>query len=217
MQSVPRGVRYAAIALAVFALSAVAIGTVRAQDEGGRSGPHLRVFPGKWVGGELADDYLGRLADKLGISVDALRDAVIQTTEEMRPQIEERRAELRQRMEENPGGRMHEGVRMVGANLVRLAADELGIDADALRQQLQDGRTLAEIAREHGVDPDVLAERLTQQLGNVDMGALQARIRQLLDRSFTGDRAAPDKGTAGAVPPVLEPAVNVWSTRVQAF
>jgi hypothetical protein len=67
------------------------------------------------------------------------------------------------------------------------AANIIGIDRATLMQELMSGKSLAQVAQDHGVSRDQLKQGLLDQYGQ--------RLDQLLDRTFDpgsrGDQAAP--------------------------
>jgi transposase-like protein len=88
--------------------------------------------------------------------------------------------------------------------MLQNVADILQMSVDDLRAQLQQGKTLAQIAQEHGVSPDSLADQLTQravQAFQNNQQQLHDRIRQSLDRQLPtpGNRPGPrQQSNAGA-------------------
>jgi len=70
--------------------------------------------------------------------------------------------------------------------IVGLAAEILGIEPDALRQELQRGSALAQIARDHGIEPDVLADRLAAAAEQLRLDHMRQAFRHMLDHPFTG-------------------------------
>ncbi len=83
------------------------------------------------------------------------------------------------------------------------AAKALGLDLDALRTELQGGKTLAQIASDHGVDIQkvidaltaaaktkldaaVTAGRLTQEQADARLAETTTRLKDLVDQQFPG-------------------------------
>ena len=201
MRNVPRWVRTVSIFVALIALSAVAAGVAGAQrgpQPGGDRGPGRGPEAGP---PEMADAFVAHLAANLGVSEDDLRSAMAQTHEEMRPMMQEHMGQMRERMREHmeemgppgrpPLGRLPmdpAGAAAMHDQLISTVASALRMQPDELRQQLGYGHTVAEIARNQGVDPDALADQLTSTIIQEHQGQLRAMIREAMDHSFGGRR-----------------------------
>ncbi len=119
--------------------------------------------------------FLGRVAEKLGVSENELKGAIEETQVEMIDEAvaegrltEEQAARLRERAEEGatlfPFGR-GPGFGGPGAGVVpEAAAEALGIPQDQLMQELRDGKSLAEVAEGQGMSVDELSEALLAQV-----------------------------------------------------
>lgn len=116
---------------------------------------------------ELVDEFLSRVAAKLGISQEELSGAIKSAELEMLDEavaegrISEERAErVRERIEEGRGflGLPVRGPR-IGARVIRAglhlvvdpAAEVLGMERQGLVAELRDGKSLAQIGKEQGV------------------------------------------------------------------
>ena len=99
MQKFVRHSRGLAIALAVFVLFGAAVGLAGAQRPDSppvRGGPDRQGDGGMF--GMLQGEFVTRLAQKLGVSEEALQTAFRETMQEMRPQIQEGMGQLREHM-----------------------------------------------------------------------------------------------------------------------
>src|SRR5919201_5313300 len=59
-----------------------------------------------------------------------------------------------------PGGRGHGGIRVAG----QTAAATIGVTPEDLRGQVRGGKTIAQIATEHGVDPNTVVNAVVTAL-----------------------------------------------------
>jgi hypothetical protein len=166
-------------AVVVVALAGMAGRLVLAQSEenGSKEGP-LRNF-------------IGRLAENLGISEDDLNTAIKDTQLELLDEAvaegridEERAAEIRERIESGEGfkfgfrhgkgHRLHHGIEEV--------AEFLGIEESAVRAGLEEGQSLGEIATANGSSPQALIDHL--------VGQLQERLARAVENErITQERA----------------------------
>jgi hypothetical protein len=82
----------------------------------------------------------------------------------------------------NPGGQPMNpgGVGLVGPDFLRLSAEILNVDPAALRQELQEGKTMAQIAQEHGVPASALADQLAARLEQ----QRQQQTRDFIERAI---------------------------------
>lgn len=161
--------------------------------------------------GELPEEFTARLAAKLGVSEEALRSAFRETMEELRPAMRERMERGRDRMrewrdrddgdrDEPRPGRFREGqpgrfpmpgpAAGPGAGgpvpppVLGLSADILGMEPDALRQEIQAGKTLAQLAQERGVAPDALADQIVGRMEQMRVQQMREMVRGALDHQF---------------------------------
>jgi hypothetical protein len=76
------------------------------------------------------------------------------------------------------------GMGMVPGHAVDTVAAALNMSPEELHQQIQSGQTVAEIAQAHGVNPDTLADQLTNSIIQEHQSQLREMIRRGMDRSF---------------------------------
>ncbi len=150
--------------LAVAALAALAVGgggvwrgtipSVWAQDrpQQGAPGPFGN------------DEFVGRLAQRLGIPTEQLATAIQQTVRETDARAGSRPAFI------------------PPEPVLRLSVQILGIEPDALGQELQQGKSLAQIAAEHGVGPDAYADALVQAMEQLRVEQMRLQVRELIDK-----------------------------------
>ena len=140
------------------------------------------------------EQYLTTLAGKLGVPVDRLRQALTDTRNELGA-AGRGLGPLDGRGPGGPGfGR---GLGRIGGASLTAAAQAIGITPEALRQELP-GKTLADVARAHNVDPARVATalkneantRIDQAVSNGRLTAEQAtqakqRAAEEIDRAMT--------------------------------
>jgi hypothetical protein len=139
-------------------------------------------------------NFLGRVAEKLGVSEEQLKTAVQDVELEMIDEAlaegritEEQAAKMRERVENGelrfpgrPGH--HPGRCLVAHNLVEETARILGIEGREVIAALEDGKSLAEIAQEHGMSVDEYKTALTS--------AVEAKLAQAVENGrITQERA----------------------------
>jgi hypothetical protein len=173
------------VATLVAILGVAAVGAVAyAQDDG-------EGFPFDFAG-----RFKEALAGILGVTVEEYDNAVDQAQSQV---IDEAKAEgwltddqaemLQWRWEQEPGMGMRgmgrgfdkfgPGMFGRGDNLVSLAADALDLSLTDLLTELQDGKTIADVAGEKGVDTQVIIDAYTAQLKeNLDEAVTEGRITQ---------------------------------------
>ncbi|MDH7487711.1 MAG: hypothetical protein QHJ81_15745 [Anaerolineae bacterium] len=137
------------------------------------------------------------IAEALGISVDEY-DAAVETAQEKVLEqavtdgwlTQEQADLLRWRMEQAPGpglrgmmgkgfGRFGWGIGPWGESLVSVAADKLDMSLTDLLTELQDGKSIAEVAKEKGVDPQTIADAyLAEYSENLSEAVEKGRITQ---------------------------------------
>jgi len=62
----------------------------------------------------------------------------------------------------------------------KIAADTIGISTQELRDALKSGKSIAQVAQEHGVDPAAVVDALVQ----ARTARVQERAQKLVDRVF---------------------------------
>jgi len=165
--------------------------------------------------GQAADAFLGALATKLGKSVDEVRAAAVAAQKELVDQAAaagrltpEQATRLKQRIDQAggrgalPGPALREKVTRTGQPLrqaVSGLADFLKITPRQLGQELRAGKSLAQVARDHGKSRDDLAHyladraktrldelvkagKLTQDRANQMLAKLTAGLDRMIDR-----------------------------------
>lgn len=204
--------KFLGIASLVAVLGVVAIGAVvYAQDDGESAWPF-----------DFGQRFKEALADILGISVDEYDAAVEQAqgrvvddaveegwlTEEQAEMLEWR---LQQAPEFGRRGMMLRGFdgfdrRMMsgGVRLISIAADELDMSVTELLTELQDGKTIADVAGERGVDLQVIADacmaevkeslddavadgRITQKRADWQLAQAEEKVTDWLNNRSLGD------------------------------
>ena len=174
------------------------------------------------------DQYDQLLAAQLGISVDKLHAAETAARNQLIDQLVAQgkiTADQASRLKNAPGGGFHglipglHGGAPGGAfgpgsaafpatDVFTIVAQKLGVTVDALRQEMRQGKTLAQIGADHGVTRDVLkttivdamnadlqkataAGKVTQDQANKMVSNIPGFVDRLLDR---GGRGGPGRG-----------------------
>jgi len=156
------------------------------------------------------EEFLGRVATKLGVSVDQLKEAINSTELDMLDEAvgqgnisQERADRLRQRIEEGrllpslPRARAGQVRAQAGQRLVlHSAAEVLGMTPqDLVRELRSTGQTLAELAEEKGVSRDELKSGILEDAEkHLDAGLerLRQNIDSIIDRT-PGQAPAPSE------------------------
>lgn len=160
----------------VVGISILAVGVVQAQPGGPPAGPP-GCDPGPVAG--LLSQFGRELGRNLGATEEQIREAVPATLQAMRPQIE---AQVRQLCARAPtGAGPGAGLPLPPEVLLGATAQALQLDPATLRSELQQGKTLAQIAQSQGVDADALADQLTAAAEQYRLQQERQAIRRLLD------------------------------------
>jgi hypothetical protein len=159
--------KYVGIAALIAVIGLVAVGAVAFAQEPDESGETFSFF----------ERFRQNLAGLLGISVEEYDSAVEQAQEQTLDEAvaegwltQEQADQMRERMEQAPGmrpwGRMDKGFGRHGRgiSLLSVAADELGMSHTDLMAELHDGKTIADVASERGLDPQTIADAYIAQL-----------------------------------------------------
>jgi hypothetical protein len=155
------------VLLILAAVGALGVGLIAVASAGAQEGEDDGPFR----------NFLGRVAEKLGISEDELRTAVQDVELEMIDEAladgritEEQADRMRERVESGdlrfpgrPGG--HHGRCIVAYHLVEETARILGIEESEVIDALKDGQSLAQIAEAHGMSVDEYKAELTNATG----------------------------------------------------
>ena len=193
-----RGWKIAGIALMVAILGVAAVGAVASAQDNGTGGPF-----------DLATKFKEALAGILGISVDDYNAAVDKAQQQVLDEAvadgvltEDQAEKMQERLAEQPGaGMMGPGMRggrgmggqgmmggiggrgmmggMGGSRLLTTAADKLGMSLDDLQAALQDGKTIAGLAEEKGVDIQTIIDAyLAEVKSDLDQAVADGKITQ---------------------------------------
>jgi hypothetical protein len=96
-------------------------------------------------------------------------------------------------------------LRRAARNGAKLAAETIGIDATELRSQLRAGKTIADVARAHSVDPQTVIDAL--------VAAATERIQDATDAGkITAERAA---AMTAKLPERIAKFVNEWHPKAR--
>ena len=216
--------KLAGIAALVAILGVAAVGAVAYAQEDGEGFPF--DFRGK---------FKEALAEILGVSVEEYDAAADQAQEQV---VDEALAEgwltedqadmLKWRMDQAPDfgmrgmgkgfGGFDRGMFGRGDNLASVAADELGMKLTDLLTELQDGKSIADVAGKKGTDTQVIIDayqaqvkeqldsaveegRMTQKQADYFLEQAEERATDQLDNTWEGGfRGFPDGGRPGRMP-----------------
>jgi len=180
------------VLLAVGAAAALAVGLIVVAGAGAEQGS----------GKGRVGDFVSRLADRLGISQDELTTAVKGVeTDMVHNAVSEGRLTDQQgqkiidRIENGPLRFPQEGRREYRACraqkfVIESSADVLGLDREELKGKLQEGKSLAEIAQQHGMAVEDFTAALTDKVqaglqAKVDDGTITQKQMDRLFKAFT--------------------------------
>jgi hypothetical protein len=177
--------------LAVGAVSAVALAQEGTDDS---------------TGWNFRDRLHQAIASILGISVEEYEAAVDTAEDQVLDEAvaddwltQEQADRLRERPNADPGlgrwGKGFPGMRgawgMRGGSLISVAAEELGTELSELTAKLQEGKSIAEVAEENGVDPQIIADAYLAQVADQLAQAVEdGRITQRQADSMAENVAA---------------------------
>lgn len=180
--------------VAMLAIAGAAVGIVAAQTDGGTPTPTVQedgATPAVDEKESLREEFLSRLAQELGISVEQLEQALTSTALAMVDQAvadgritEGKAAEIRERIESGEGPlfphlRPHPGPHHRGVGVVRQVAEFLGLEPQEVFEALKSGQSLAQIADAQGGSADELKAFLLSELGQYLAQAVEkGRITQ---------------------------------------
>lgn len=91
-----------------------------------------------------------------------------------------------------PGGPLGPGLGVPPRAVVGSLAQAAGLPPEALQEDLRAGKTLAQIAQEHGIAPDALADQLTERAEQFRIQRIRAGILRFLNRPLLLPRAEPE-------------------------
>jgi hypothetical protein len=189
------------IATLVAVLGAATVGAVAyAQDEGSE-GPF--AFGTRFR--EAVAGILGINVDEYDAAVEQAREQVVDEALEEGWLTEDQAERMRERMEQGFGPRGMDKGFMVprggfmgrgGDSLFAVAAEQLDLSVEDLHAELQDGKTIADLAQERGVNPQDIVDTYLAQLGEtlnqaVEDGKLTQKQADWMLEQAT--EAAPDR------------------------
>jgi polyhydroxyalkanoate synthesis regulator phasin len=163
--------KFAGIATLVAILGVAAVGAVAYAQDDGSGGPF--DFGGRFR--EAVANILGVTVDEYDAAVEQAQDQVVDEALEEGWLTEDQAERMRERMDEGLGPRgmdkgfmgLREGfMGRGGDSLLGMIAEELDMSVRDLVAELEDGdgKTLAEVASENGVDAEAIAENYLAQL-----------------------------------------------------
>ena len=182
--------------VALIALAAVSIGIVGAQTDDDGNGP--------------LGNFVARLAENLGITQGELEAAIDETQLELVDEkvadgslTEDQAAQLRERIESGEGGffgpllRHKQGMRHGGGGFSHGAdiAEFIGIEPDALREAIEGGQSIVQVAEANGVSEQELTDYL--------LGEIETKLAEAVE-SGKIDQATADEKLANAAEKIAE-------------
>jgi hypothetical protein len=157
------------IATLVAILGVAAVGAVAYAQDGGTEGPF--DFGGRFR--EAIAGILGISVEEYDAAVDEAQEQVVDEALDEGWLTEDQAEKMRERMEQGFGPRGMDKGFMVphrgfmgrgGESLMDVAAEELCISVEDLHAELRDGKTIAELAQDNGVDPQGIVDAYLAQL-----------------------------------------------------
>lgn len=172
------------------------------------------------------------IAGILGINVEKYDAAVDQAQEQVLGEAidegwltQDQADRMRERFEEGAGpGRMGGrfpgmggGMMHLDGSLLDLAAEKLGLSVEELRTELEEGKSIAAVAEEQDVDPQIIVDayvaqmretldeavengRITQKQADWALEQGETRIQEMLERTFDADDCGPGHFRRGGRP-----------------
>jgi hypothetical protein len=177
--------KIAGIATLVAILGVAAVGAVVYAQDDGSGGPF--DFGGRFR--EALADILGISVEEYDAAVEQAQDRIVDEAVDEGWLTEDQAEMLRWRMDQAPGfgmrgmdkgfGRFDRGMFGPGNSLVSIAADQLGMSLTDLLTQLQDGKSIADVAAEKGVDTGAIVNGYLAELkADLDEAVAEGRITQ---------------------------------------
>lgn len=159
------------VASLIAIVGVVSVGRVVYAQDDGSGGPF--DFGGRFR--EAIAGILGISIDEYDAAVEKARGQVVDEALEAGWLTEEQAEMLQWRLQQDPVlgfqgimpkgmGGPGRGIMGRGSSLISIAADSLGMSASALLTELQDGKTVAEVAGEKGVDLQDIVDAYMAQL-----------------------------------------------------
>ncbi len=177
--------KIAGIATLVAILGVAAVGAVVYAQDDGTGGPF--DFGGRFR--QALADILGISVEEYDAAVEQAQDRVVDEAVDEGWLTEDQAEMLRWRMDQAPGfgmrgmdkgfGGFGHGMFGPGDNLISIAADQLGMSLTDLLTELQDGKSIADVAAEKGVDTGAIVDAYLAKLkDNLDEAVAEGRITQ---------------------------------------
>jgi hypothetical protein len=69
-----------------------------------------------------------------------------------------------------------------------VAAEIIGIDAQALRDEMRSGKSLAQVIQESGRSPDTVADQIVSRIQENHGDQLREQVRRMMDLTPRGPR-----------------------------
>jgi len=157
------------IATLVAVLGVVSLGAVAYAQDDGSGGPF--DFGGRFR--EAVAGVLGISVEEYDAAVEQAREQVVGEALDEGWLTEDQAEKMQERFEEGPGGRMGRGFMMphmgfMGrgkTSLVGVAAEKLDMPVEDLFAELQDGKSIADVAEDNDVDPQQIIDTYLAELG----------------------------------------------------
>jgi polyhydroxyalkanoate synthesis regulator phasin len=177
--------KIAGIATLVAILGIAAVGAVVYAQDDGSGGPF--DFGGRFR--QALADILGISVDEYDAAVEQAQDRVVDEALDEGWLTEDQAEMLRWRMDQGSGfgmrgmdkafGRFEHGILGPGNNLISIVADQLGMSLTDLLTELQDGKSIADVAAEKGVDTGAIVDAYLAELKeDLDEAVADGRITQ---------------------------------------
>ena len=160
--------KIAGIATLVAVLGAGSLGAVAYAQDDGSGGPF--DFGGRFR--EAVAGILGVSVDEYDAAMEQAREQVVGEALDEGWLTEDQAERMQERFEQGPGGRMDGGFMKAPRGfmgrgetpLVGVAAEALDMSVEDLHAELKDGKTIAEVAEEEGVDTQEIIDAYLAQL-----------------------------------------------------
>jgi hypothetical protein len=177
--------KIAGIATLVAILGVAAVGAVVYAQDDGSGGPF--DFGGRFR--QALADILGISVEEYDAAVEQAQDRVVDEALDEGWLTEDQAEMLRWRMDQAPGfgmrgmdkgfGGFEHGMFGHGKNLISIAADQLDMSLTDLLTELQDGKSIADVAAEKGVDTGAIVDAYLAELKtDLDEAVAEGRITQ---------------------------------------